>query len=226
MKKASLIVAGLAAVFVWVGATPQASAQEAQPEPQPTEQTSAPAPTQYEFIAQPGNSMSVMARRAVQLYDQKTEAVNLPEPCIVMAETNIVQNLGPRWLAVEENFKIDESLVADFAQKANNLTEEQRAAWKVYSDNAEFNLTDVKLASEVVAAQNAADGISAEGESNSGDQASTTDQNSADTTNESQSGTTNGSAPWYWWVVGAGTIGALYYLLGGRPKPKESSSSK
>lgn len=223
MKKASLIVAGLAMACIWLGNSQSVSAQAEQP---PVEQQTTTAPASYEFVAQPGNSMSVMARRAIQLYDQKTDDITLPEPCIIAAETNIVQSLGPRWLREGEQFKIDESVVSDWARKANGLTEEQRAAWKVYSDNANFTLNDVKLVSEVAAAEQNASGSSSTQQDGNPDQAQGDSNEDQTESSDTQSGTTNGGAPWYWWVVGAGTIGALYYLLGGRSGSQGNKSSK
>lgn len=216
MIKASVIVAGFLAASIWLIQSPHASAQAADQQPTAPPQAAAAAP--YEFTAQQGNSMSVLARRAIQLYDEKSNDIALPEPCIIAAETHIVQTLGPRWLNLGEKFKIDESVVAEFARKANELTEPQRAAWKVYSDNADFTLTDVKLTSELVSQANdqqqSSEQQNSDSQSSSGENSEQGEQSNAD------SNTTDGSAPWYWWVVGIGTIGALYYLLGGRPKPQ------
>jgi hypothetical protein len=210
MIKASVIAAGVVAACLWLGLPATVSAQSSE---EPSVQTTSPAV--YEFTAQNGNSMSVLTRKAIQLYDQKTEDLSLPEPCIIAAETKIVQSLGPRWLALGEQFIVDESMVAEYARQASQLTEEQRSAWKVYSDNADFELADVKLTSELVAAQSNTNNDQAESpaESDATSQSETT-EGQPETTAE----TTDGSAPWYWWIVGIGTIGALYYLLGGKPK--------
>lgn len=224
MKKVSVIVASFAAACLWFGLGQTAHAQEASPTPQeaaPAAQNQPSAPATYEFVAQSGNSMSVMARKAVQLYDKEAADINLPEPCIVAAETKIVQSMGARWLNEGEKFVIDGNLVADQARQASGLTDEQKTAWSVYSNNADFTLADVKLASEV-ATQN---GAATTPEQNNTDQTPPADQQSTNDQESESNNTTNGSAPWYWWVVGAGTIAALYYLLGGKPQ-KEKTSSK
>ncbi len=215
MKKLSIAVAGIASVCLWFGISATAHAQEASVAAQNQE-----AVASYEFVAQPGNSMSVMARRAVQLYDEQSADISLPEPCIIAAETKIVQASNPRHLAIGENVRFDGSVVAEQARIAATLTEDQKAAWSVYSNNANFDTSNVKLAKEVAAQSQTANPQ----QPNAGTEQSSEQSSSQNKPAENTNQTTDGSAPWYWWVVGIGTIAALYYLLGGKPKTTPDST--
>jgi hypothetical protein len=96
----------------------------------------------YEFTAQPGDSYTKMARKAVQIYGIDT-TTNLSGEQIVFAETNVTQVAGSPVLAVGQKVSIEKSLVSDWVKKATELNDAQKAAWAPYSANVNFNTNSV-----------------------------------------------------------------------------------
>lgn len=109
------------------------------------ESTSAPAEesadatvTNFEYVAQPGDSYSLMARKAVQTYGINN-SVNLSGAQIIFIETNLTLAAGSPVLTLGQQVSVDSKLVADWVTKAQALTEEQQAMWQPYANNANFN---------------------------------------------------------------------------------------
>jgi len=114
--------------------TPVTTAEEAQPTEQATET--------YNFVAQPGDSYSLMARKATQIYGIESQT-NLSEAQIIFVETNLTQAAGSIMLDLEQAVTIEKSTVGDWAEKAKGLSESEIAAWQVYADMADFNTNAV-----------------------------------------------------------------------------------
>lgn len=100
----------------------------------------------FNYVAQPGDSFSLMARKAIQTYGINNK-VNLSEAQIIFAETNITQTAGSPVLAQGQKVEINETTVKDWVEKAKSLTAEQQAAWDVYAKQANFNTNKVGQAS-------------------------------------------------------------------------------
>ena len=136
---ALVIVAG----FVIVGRG-SVSAQELVQEN--NQQTNNNQSQSFNYVAQPGDSFSLMARKAIQTYGINNK-VNLSEAQIIFAETNITQTAGSPVLAQGQKVEINESTVKDWVEKAKSLTAEQQTAWDVYAKQANFNTNKVGQAS-------------------------------------------------------------------------------
>lgn len=100
----------------------------------------------YKYIAQPGDSYSKMARKAIQTYGIKNK-VNISNAKILFAETNITQQAGSPFLDLSQNVEIKESVVKDWVEKAQKITITQEAAWDAYSSGVDFNTNNVGQAS-------------------------------------------------------------------------------
>lgn len=125
------------AVVAWsVGGSQTAVAQEA-PTAEPIK-----AEAVYSYEAQPGDSYTKIARKAVQTYGAINQ-VSLSEAQIVFAETNLTQAAGSPELEVGQKVEISESQIAEWVKKAGELTEEQEAAWDVYTPYVNFNTDNV-----------------------------------------------------------------------------------
>lgn len=114
---------------------------QAQTNNQPT-----PAGVVYSYISQPGDSYTLMARKAVQTYGLKNK-VNLSQAKILFAETNLTLKAGSPSLAVGQKVNISENDVKEWADKATKLTAAQEAAWNAYNVGVNFNTNAVGQAS-------------------------------------------------------------------------------
>lgn len=96
----------------------------------------------YSYIAQSGDSFTKMARKAVQTFGI-TEEVNLSGAQIIFAETQLTLSAGSPFLNVGQEVEISQSDVASWVERAQELSEEQEAAWGVYVSTVDFNTDSV-----------------------------------------------------------------------------------
>lgn len=169
---------------------------------------SAPAEA-YEFEVPAGGSLSTITRRALQLYDQANDQVTLTPAAAIFAETTIVKRLGDRYLEVGEKVRLETKLLQEVTESAKQLTSEQTAGWQFYADQADFNVGYLDPTSAVATNNQGTSSDATEGQ----DEAAEANENADETMPDQK-------APWYWWVIGAGTLVVLYYLLGGRAQKK------
>lgn len=92
----------------------------------------------YTYVAQPGDSYSVLARKAIQTYgiDSKTD---LSGAQIIFVETNLTQAAGSPLLNEGQSVAISKATVEEWVDKAKDLTDEQEAAWNVYVPYVDFD---------------------------------------------------------------------------------------
>lgn len=109
---------------------------------QKTEERSAQAGITYSYTAQPSDSYSKVARKAVQTYGLK-EKINLSQAGIIYAETNLALAAGSPALNVGQKVEIKESAIHEWVDKASKLTEAQTAAWNYYVQFVDFNTNNV-----------------------------------------------------------------------------------
>lgn len=158
IKKAGLLI--LLAVFFATPPTAWSNIAHAQEEPSETqqEQQQDGAPKQqegpgavpqvaplgtYKYIAQPGDSYTLLARKAVQTYGKKFD-IKLSLAGIIFAETNLTRLAGSPQLAIGQQVEIDEAQVKDWAERALALSDEEEAAWDYYAQLvASFNTDTV-----------------------------------------------------------------------------------
>ncbi len=195
--------------------TPPASQATPSPEPAPEPSPQAAAEGSFTYTAKEGDSLSLFARKSLLLFDGQSDNVSLTPAGVMFAEANIVNSLGGRLLEVGETVTIDRNLVQQWAVASTQLSDVDRSNWESYASLADLKLSDVAPTNPQPA---------------NSDQPESTDENQEEQlqegeSNENQPSDTQSqsSAPWYWWLVGAGTLGVLYYLLsGGRNgKPQE-----
>jgi len=109
------------------------------------ETTETTGPT-YDYVAQPGDSYTKIARKAVQTYGA-VKQVNLSQAQIIAAETFLTQEAGSPSLNVGEAVSIKESAVDAAVKKAQGLSEAQLAMWQKYVAGVNFNTDKVGQAS-------------------------------------------------------------------------------
>lgn len=103
-------------------------------------------PQPYSYVAQPGDSYSLMARKGVQTYGINNE-VDLNQAQIIFAETNITQAAGSPRLAVGQAVNLNQDSVKEWVNKAKDLSKEQQTAWEAYTQGVNFNTNNVGQAS-------------------------------------------------------------------------------
>lgn len=96
----------------------------------------------YKYIAQPGDSYTLIARKAVQTYGLKEE-VSLSRAQIIYAETHITQEVGSPLLKVSEAVSISETAVRQWVDRALELSETEESAWAVFAVSANLNTDSV-----------------------------------------------------------------------------------
>lgn len=107
-----------------------------------TEGEEATAVESFEYTAQPGDSYTLMARKAVQTSGFET-GTNLTEAQIIFVESNLTVLAGSPKLNLGEKVSISKELVKQWSEKAKELTDAQKAKWQVYANNANFNTNSV-----------------------------------------------------------------------------------
>ncbi len=170
----------------------------------------------YEFTAERGDSLTKMVRRSLQLYAQREADTELSEPATVYAETNVTQRLGSTQLEVGQEVSVPFALLDEYVKNSANLTAAQVANWERYTTNVNFDVshiqpTNVQDTSGTNVDEQADQDDQQPADNQDGEEAADgedQDEQAADDENE--------STQWYWWVVGAATLGILYYLFGGR----------
>ena len=126
----------------------QVSAQEGQP--QVVVQKSTPTNTQnnsksdasYNYTAQPGDSYTKMARKAVQTYGIMTKT-NLSGAQIIYAETNMTQQANSLFLNEGQKVSISQSTVKSWVDSSKKLSAAQLSAWEYYVQFVDFNTSNI-----------------------------------------------------------------------------------
>ena len=96
----------------------------------------------YSYTAQEGDSYSLIARKAVQTYGLVNDTSVSPAQ-IIYAETNLTVEAGSPVLNVGEKVELDEATVKSWVEKAQKLSDEDKNAWDVYVEGADFNTDNV-----------------------------------------------------------------------------------
>jgi hypothetical protein len=96
----------------------------------------------YQYVAQPGDSYTLMARKATQTYGLKFD-VSLSAAQIIFVETNLTQAADSPLLDVHQEVEINEADVADWVEEAQQLSETEEAAWGAYVPTVDFSTDNV-----------------------------------------------------------------------------------
>lgn len=142
-----ILVAFLAITIVAVINSTKAIAQESQTN---QEQTAVPVSENqtennsevFSYTAQPDDSYSLIARKAVQTFGIINK-VDLSEAQIIFVETNLTQKAGSPELNEGQKVDINTNTIKEWVEKAGQLSQEQKDAWNVYAQNANFNTNSV-----------------------------------------------------------------------------------
>lgn len=102
--------------------------------------------TTYKYVAQAGDSYSKLARKAVQTYGLKHK-VNLAGSQIVYAETHLTQEAGSPLLNLGQEVSVSEKTVKSWVEKAQKLSDADKANWNAYTSDVNFNTNAVGQAS-------------------------------------------------------------------------------
>lgn len=96
----------------------------------------------YAYVAQSGDSYSLITRKAIQTYGLKKE-IKLTPAQIIYAETDLTKAGGSPRLNVGQTVTVNEADVEATVAKAQKLTPAQETAWNYYVRFAEFNTSSV-----------------------------------------------------------------------------------
>lgn len=101
-----------------------------------------PAEKSYSYVAQPGDSYSKIARKAIQTYGIKNK-IKLSNAKVIAAETWLTQEAGSPHLDAGQHVDVVEAKVKTVVDKATKLSKTQEAAWNVYTSGVNFNTNAV-----------------------------------------------------------------------------------
>ena len=96
----------------------------------------------YNYVAQPGDTYTQMARKAIQTYGIEN-SVNLSVAEIVFAETRMTQEAGSPALNVGQEVSLSKDTVKKWIESAQALDDTTEARWNVYARFVDFNTNDV-----------------------------------------------------------------------------------
>lgn len=99
----------------------------------------------FTYTAQPGDSYSVMARKAMQNYLSEANDT-LSNAQIVFAETNLTQLAKSPYLEIGDKVTLAKSTLKEWTDKAKTLTTDQIANWNFYAQFANFDTSAVGVA--------------------------------------------------------------------------------
>lgn len=106
------------------------------------EQTTAATMATYSYTAQPGDSYTKIARKAVQTYGI-VKQVNLSQAQIIAAETYLTRGAGSPSLSTGDKVEVKEADVEAAVKKAQGLSEAAQKLWQKYVAGVNFNTDKV-----------------------------------------------------------------------------------
>lgn len=180
----------------------------AQTEPAPAGQ-SATSNDGYQFTARPGDSLSLITRRAIQVY-AKAQKVELSPAQAIFCETRLTQQLGNREIEIGEQINVPFKDLEACVAASRELTDAQREAWNTYAGQVDFAVTGPDPANADADPSDTKEEEKKEGEEQAQDEKK--DENKSDN---------NNAVSWYWWALGLAVLGVLYYLFGDRFKSEK-----
>ncbi len=155
-------------------------------------------PDSYQYVVEPDDNMSKIVRRSVTLYDQGNDSIELTEAQVIYIETNIVQEMDPRLLDINEDFEVTRSLIEKYVALAPGLSEATLAAWDGYAKNATFELAEITPTNVPLNDDGSLD----------------TDYTPPPVVQDTPEQTTDtSSTPAYWWIIGLLAIVAVVFVL-------------
>ena len=146
----ALLVVGLFAVNsddTSITANESVNAQEAdnaptEQQPENSENTETNASPGYSYAAQPGDSYTKMARKAIQTYGIENN-VNLTPAQIIYAETTLTKSAQAKELNIGEEVSFGAGALKGVIEDAASLDETAEANWERYVQFVDFNTDSV-----------------------------------------------------------------------------------
>ena len=96
----------------------------------------------YVYKAQPGDSYTQMARKAIQTYGIVNK-VKLSGAQIIFAETNITKEAGWPDLNEGQEVNISRSTVKTWVKNAKNIDDTEKLAWNYYVQLVDFDTRNI-----------------------------------------------------------------------------------
>lgn len=172
----------------------------------------------FVYEAQAGDNLTKLARKSVQLYADAND-ITLSTGQVIAAETCVVNKIGASELTVGQVVELPATTVADAVTSVSNYSEARSATWSTGRsiDQALSGVNPTSAPAYVSSEQLAAatdaeattDEVTAADNPDSSDSSDTATATTEDTDDDSD------GAPWYWWLIGVGAVGAMWYILGG-----------
>jgi len=116
-----------------------------------TEQQGSSDSAGYSFITPEGGSMSVLTRRAIQLFDEADNSLSLTPAQAAYVEATLVQELGNRYLEIGERFTVPRDRLAIVAKQSLTLDSATIASWQEYASETDFAVSQVSPEKQPVA---------------------------------------------------------------------------
>jgi hypothetical protein len=200
------MLASMAALFLCpINLFPLAHAAEAV-----NQSESAGSGSSYTFQATPGDSLSRIVRRALQLRGVTDQ------PTAMFCENILVAALGGSYLEIGQQVTVTYAQIDGCKTVAQILTPEKRAAWQSYANTVSFDVSYINPTN--TATTETPTTTPSPTTTEAPDAETSQDTNDSDTPATAQSETSK-NAGWYWWFIGAGVLVVLYFILGG-PLPR------
>ncbi len=143
-------------------------------------------PDVYRYVVQPLDNMSKLTRRSITLYDEGNDSMELTQAQVIFVETNVVQDLGPKLLDIDESFEVSREMIEKYTVLAPGLSETTQAAWDNYASTATFELADMTPLNVPLNDDGSLD----------------TDYAPPTVQDTTQQPTETSSTPTYWWTIG------------------------
>lgn len=104
-----------------------------------SQKTDKAAITAYSYVAKPGDNMTYMVRRSVQLY-AAAKQIKISSAEAVYCETNVVQKMGGHLLNIGERVDVPFDTLQKYIGSSRRLTHSKKSAWNVYVKQINFDL--------------------------------------------------------------------------------------
>ncbi|MEM6997619.1 MAG: hypothetical protein AAF413_01775 [Patescibacteria group bacterium] len=180
----------------------------------------------FTYTAESGDNLTELVRKSVQLYADGND-ITLSAGQVIAAETCVVNTLGAFEIQAGEQVEVPVSEISEAVSTVSSYSDARAQSWVDATGGIDQTLVGVNPTTAPAFVPNTE--LQSENPDTSGDatagsdgDAESSDQNSENTnddaSNDQAATETDGDddgAPWYWWLIGIGAVGAMWYILGG-----------
>lgn len=185
-----------------------------------------PASSSYTYTVEECDTLTHLARRTVQIEVTSNPQITLSEAARIYAENQLVAAVGERELMIGETVSFDTNDVKSIVSDASGLSEMVLANWEPYT--ALVNFDNVNSITPATTPPGVTVPTSPEEEAEVAEQAQEEAEAAEDEAesseaeeNPNEGALNDNDTPWYWWVLGAGAIGGVWYMLWNRAEEEE-----